>query len=149
MKLLFIISLLLSGSFSADNVFVRDKVKVNFDKTFPNANDVVWVKQDNDNVKAVLVQDDIKTHITYNPDGTVNQCLRYYACKHLPAHIRARVYEKFPDSEIIGVTEAFSENALNYYINIKSNAKIYELRSDPTGDIVKLKSFKDGSIGAE
>ena len=149
MKLLFIISLLFTGSFPADNVFVRDQVKANFDKTFPNANDVTWVKHDNNTVKAVLIQDDIKTHITYNPDGSVNQCLRYYDCKNLPAHIRAKIFEKYPECQIVGVTELFADNALNFYINIKNDSKILELRADPSGDLTKMKSFKDASVAGE
>lgn len=145
MKLLLIATLLFSApGFPGSTVFEKDIVKINFEKTFPGVTDVVWVQEEN-NVKAVIEQDEVKTHITYNPDGTVEKCIRYYSCKHLPAHIRARVYEKYPEAKILGITETFEDEAMNYYVHIKNEENLIQLHSDPSGQLTKLKSFRDGS----
>lgn len=145
MKLLFIATLLFStGSFNTGNSFVKDQVRINFEKTFPGVTEVKWVQQEN-KVKAVVEQAEIKTHITYNADGTVEKCIRYYSCQQLPAHIRARVYEKYPDAKIQGVTETFEDKSMNYYIHLKNEDKFVELHADPSGDLTKIKSFKDAS----
>ncbi len=145
MKLLLIASLLFSSpGFPGGSVFEKDQVKINFEKTFPDATGVVWVQEEK-TVKAVIDQDEIKTHITYNPDGTVEKCIRYYSCKNLPAHIRARVYEKYPEAKITGVTETFEDNAMNYYVHLKNEENLIQLHSDPSGQLTKLKSFRDGS----
>ena len=145
MKLLFIATLLFSvPGIPTGNPFEKDQIKINFAKTFPGVTNVVWV-QEEENVKAVVEQEEIKTHITYNPDGTVEKCIRYYSCKDLPAHIRARVFEKYPDGKILGVTETFEDNAMNYYIHIKNEENLIQLQADPSGQLSKLSSVRDGS----
>lgn len=152
MKRIFIFALVLvtTGSFrlsdpgNNDTLNVKDKITENFEKTFPGVSNVVWFKQE-DGMKAVIEQGDIKTHITYDSEGKVQKSMRFYPCKHLPAFIRAKVYEKYPSCQVTGVTESFMANDLTYQINITEGDKIVILNSDAVGNLTKVKSFKNAA----
>ncbi len=122
---------------------VNQKVLTAFNKTFTNAVDIHWseyVPYYEVNFK----QNDIKTKITYKPDGSIVHTIRYYSGSQLPILVLTRIKNKYYDQTIFGVVEESSEEGVIYHITLEDQKYWTIVKSDDLGYLVRENKFVKG-----
>jgi hypothetical protein len=139
MKKTFFISMLIvisaTSIFATKTYAVNDKVLKIFNETFPEVRQPIWNTFDKYYEVYFTKPDNLSYRIDYDFDGKVIQTMRYYDGINLPAFIKSKVSEKYPNKKIAGVTEVNSDTEFGYHIILEDDKNIYNVKSDPTGNI--------------
>ena len=154
-KYLLITGLLLSlsaGVFAAtgtnpgnsNNITVSDKLLQTFKQTFPDAEQVKWLEQE-DKYTVNFKEKGIITKIEYDKEGNFMSSLRYYTEKNLPVNILCRLQKKYADKKVFGVTEMATETAVEYYIKLEDDNNWITVKSTVDGNMQVVEKYKKAS----
>lgn len=95
-----------------------------FNRTFPNAEFVMW-SEDKGGYLVTFVQEDSQFKIWYDKSGNFVNSIRYGQEKDLPLRVLLTVKKRFKDKPIFGVTELTSEYGVCYRLMLTDSKKWY------------------------
>jgi hypothetical protein len=98
-----------------------------FSKSFKNARNVKWVKNDN-GASVYFVDDDVKMRATYNTKGKKEYTLRYYDESRLPADVRHLVKSTYYDYRIAIVTEVVRNEDVSYLVKMENDKQFLTIK---------------------
>ena len=129
--------------FAAAPTTVTEKVLKAFNASFKDAQQVVWEENTESNVYEVkFMHNDIKSRITYDPDGNILKAIRYYKEEQLPILIQGKLKQKYASKKVFGVTEVATPDNLEYHI-VLEDAKTWTIViSDANGFMAVDKKYK-------
>lgn len=129
--------------FAASPTTVTEKVLKAFNASFKNAKQVVWDENPEANVYEVkFLDNNIRSRITYDPEGNILKAIRYYHEEHLPILIKGKLKQKFAGKKVFGVTEVASEDNLEYHIVLEDAKNWVIVISDAQGYMSVDKKYK-------
>ncbi len=132
----------LSPAYSAGPSYsISEKLMKSFQKTFPDAEQVKWVEQENQ-YTVNFRQNGNLTRVVYDKDGNFLSSLRYYKEKGLPVSILCRLQKKYADKKVFGVTELTTENSVEYYIKLEDDNNWITVRSTVDGNLQVVEKYK-------
>ncbi len=137
----FYLAIISLGSYAFDNSDISEKVLQAFNKTFPQARQVVWTELEN-TYEVSFLQDDLPSRVTYDKEGEIINITRYYFQKDLPSIILVSVQEKYPGKTISGITEFSADGATDYYITLTDANGGLVIKSDISGNLRVDHRFK-------
>jgi hypothetical protein len=120
---------------------ISDKLLATFKQTFPDAEQVKWVEQE-DKYTVNFKEKGILTKIEYDKDGNFVNSLRYYTEKNLPVNILCKLQKKYADKKVFGVTEMSTESAIEYYIKMEDANNWITVRSTQDGNMQVVEKYK-------
>ena len=126
---------------AASPINVTKKVLAAFTTTFPQASNVNWTLHE-DYYIVTFVQNDIRTNIAYDQEGSIVRSLRYYTQEQLPFIVLSTVKETYQGKKIFGVTEESSQNGTIYHIILQDDQSWYHVNATPTGSLQLENKFK-------
>lgn len=141
----FVISLSLFSQKTLDSE-VPEIVQKNFNKKYPNAENVSWDKVDN-NYKADCFYKDLITYAEFTPEGEWVQTIMEVDNRELFPPIEKYLDENYPKDKIIMAEKATLATRQDYYyVQLERKEKgskepvIFELFFDKTGHIEQVKA---------
>ena len=123
---------------------ISDKLLATFKQTFPDAEQVKWVEQE-DKYTVNFKEKGILTKIEYDKEGNFVSSLRYYTEKNLPVNILCKLQKKYADKKVFGVTEMSTESAVEYYIKLEDDNSWITVRSTQDGNMQVVEKYKKAS----
>jgi len=142
MKKIFVLAAALLVSSSILYAEPETKMEKSFKETFPLAKNVKW-HQDAEGYLVSFTQGDMPVKIAYNKKGKFIQSLRYYGEKDLPTNILIAVKNKYHDTNIYGVTECTTTDAVTYHIALYDGTSLQSIEATGNG------ALKDENAPAE
>jgi hypothetical protein len=133
-----------AGAFARDGFIISDKLLNSFKQTFPDAEQVKWMEQE-DKYTVNFKEKGILTKIEYDRDGNFLASVRYYTEKNLPVNIICKLQKKFADKTVFGVTEMTTDNAVEYYIKLEDANSWVTVRSGIDGNMSVVEKYKKAS----
>ena len=133
-----------AGAFARDGAIISDKLLNSFKQTFPDAEQVKWMEQE-DKYTVNFKEKGILTKIEYDKDGNFLSSVRYYTEKNLPVNIICKLQKKFADKTVFGVTEMTTDNAVEYYIKLEDANSWVTVRSGVDGNMSVVEKYKKAS----
>ncbi|HXB91769.1 MAG TPA: hypothetical protein VNU72_05750 [Puia sp.] len=133
-----------AGAFARDGFIISDKLLNSFKQTFPDAEQVKWMEQE-DKYTVNFKEKGILTKIEYDKDGNFLASVRYYTEKNLPVNIICKLQKKFADKTVFGVTEMTTDNAVEYYIKLEDANSWVTVRSGIDGNMSVVEKYKKAS----
>ena len=88
-----------TGLFAKNTYSINDKLLERFKQTFPDAQQVKWVEQE-DRYLVNFKEHDVLTRIVYDKEGNFVSSMRYYTDKNLPVSILCKLEKKYSDKKI-------------------------------------------------
>ena len=129
---------------NTDKISVSDKLLQAFKQTFPDAEQVKWMEQE-DKYTVNFKEKGIITKIEYDKEGNFMSSLRYYTEKNLPVNILCRLQKKYADKKVFGVTEMATETAVEYYIKLEDDKSWITVKSSVDGNMQVVEKYKKAS----
>jgi hypothetical protein len=111
---------------------------------FPQANEVIWNREDDYYVASFHAGHSIDKAY-YKINGNFAFCIKHYMAEDLDGGLKSAVLKEFPGSRIMLVTELTNLDNQTFYINIKSGVFIKTLRCNDEG-IEITESITDAGI---
>jgi hypothetical protein len=102
--------------------------------TYPNAEHKTWYQLE-DGYKVYFDCGVVKNTIEYDQQGHMRKALRYYGLETLPPLIAEKLYEKWPNRNVYGVTELCTSEGIQYTIVLQDEQHWYTIESDADGDM--------------
>jgi hypothetical protein len=132
------------SSVPADKITVSEKLLQTFKQTFPDAEQVKWMEQE-DKYTVNFKEKGIITKIEYDKEGNFLSSLRYYTEKNLPVNILCRLQKKYADKKVFGVTEMATETAVEYFIKLEDDNSWITVKSSVDGNMQVVEKYKKAS----
>jgi hypothetical protein len=141
--LLFIAAALVTGikSDAGNRSGINEKLVLSFNKTFPQAENVVW-QEFSDRYMVHFEEENIRAIVNYDKDGNFLNSTRYYKAENLPLHILYKIIKKYPGKKIFGVTEITNEDSIDYFIKMEDDTNWITVKSDVTGSFQLVEKYK-------
>jgi hypothetical protein len=142
-NLIILISLVMGSLYSFAHISksIDAKLLQAFSASFPNAKQIIW-KEVPESYIVNFVEDEIRSSIVYEKDGTFVSSTRYYSEHNLPYYLWVTLKKQYPEKKIFGVIEVSMMEHIEYYVKLE-DAKIWvtiKIGADGTLQVVeKLK----------
>lgn len=144
-KILALAILFCSLTAMAANGFINEKVLKTFNQVFKNAEDVQWNSTADYSVANFTINS-IITRAKLDNNGVLIETVRYYKEDHLPSNILFKIKKKYKDCSVWGVTEVSNAQSTMYYVVLKNETHIYNLKSDTYGNLERISKLERADI---
>jgi len=133
-----------AGVFAFDGITINEKLLKSFKQTFPNAQEVKWIEQQ-DKYTVNFKEKGILNKIDYDKDGNFLSSIRYYSEKNLPVNILVKLQKKFAGKKIFGVTEMNQDSSVTYYIKLEDEKNWITVKSDSDANLEITEKYSKAS----
>lgn len=144
MKNLIILMSLVMGSlysFAHISKSIDEKLLQAFSTSFPNATQIIW-KEVPDRYIVNFVEDEIRSSIIYEKDGTLVSATRYYSEHNLPYYLWVTLKKQYPDKKIYGVIEVSRMEHIEYFIKLVDARFWATIKMGSDGSLEVVEKFK-------
>ena len=128
-------------AFAGKSYPVNEEVKEAFKKEFPGAEVLSW-DDAGDFVKAVFLLNGYRSEAYFDPEGELQVAVRNLFFNQLPLAVTKSVDKRFPDADILEVTEISRAEGTSYRIRLETTTKKYKLNLDANGQIISTERSK-------
>ncbi len=118
-----------------------DKIKKEFQSSFPEADSVHWRETDNGS-DVQFISNSIHYHIWYAPDGTATKVYRYAQVDFLSPYLKLALKKKFPTLSLYGMEEICTDEDIRYQLVLEDNSNWYQIHGDAYGHFEVDKHYK-------
>ena len=122
-----------NGQRLIDQKNINERLLRYFKEHFPNAKEVVWEEQ-LDNYIVNFVENDVRTHIVYDREGTFISSIRYYKEQQLPSYLLDILKKHYAGKTVFAVTEQTSEAGVVYFIKMEDAKGWIIVKMDSEGN---------------
>lgn len=128
-------------AFAGESYPVNEDVKETFKKEFPGAEVLSW-NDAGDYVKAVFLLNGFRSEAYFDSEGELHVTLRNLFFSQLPLAVTKTVDKRYPNADILEVTEISRTEGTSYLIWLETATKKYKLSLDANGNLFNTERIK-------
>lgn len=144
-KLFFAICLFLTmtaaTAFAGNSYPENEQAKETFKKEFPGAEVISW-NDAGDLTKAVFLLNGYRSEAYFDSEGELQATVRNLFFNQLPLAVTKTVDKRFPNADILEVTEISRTEGTSYRIRLETATKKYKVSLDANGNIFNTERSK-------
>ncbi|MFL5740192.1 MAG: hypothetical protein ACJ75B_08240 [Flavisolibacter sp.] len=135
-KIILACSLLLRLNVWGSDPTIPQEIEKHFQEIYPSAQKVMWSKTEK-GYGVYFENGEVRCRFEYDSNGKVIHSLRYFKADLLPPLLTQKIFQRWSQRKIYGVTEVSTPDRL-YYVIILEDAKYwYTIESDQLGDFTQ------------